>query len=146
MDRAAKPNAAGQAYWPGFAASGRVMEGLAWGAAITEFIGGALILLGFLTRVWGLALAGTMGVAIWLTQIGPNLGNPANFLMVLPDPKMSDAAWTAVWNTLLWQFGLMCTGASVALLGAGGISLDGLLFQKRKAPAAKPKAGIERPI
>ena len=41
---------------------------MAWGASISEFIGGILIALGLATRFWALTWIGTMGVAAFVAH------------------------------------------------------------------------------
>src|SRR5262245_32882222 len=60
-----------KAIWPSFLGQGDWPIWLAWAATLTELIGGGLVLLGLLTRFWAFGLACVMGVAMWLTQIGP---------------------------------------------------------------------------
>ena len=138
--------------WPGALATSEALDGLAWAAALTEFIGGWLVLLGLMTRIWAVGLAGTMVAAMWLTQIGPAMhGSDPAFLGFLPPLQISDpAVWTTAWQTLFHQFTLMCAAAALALIGAGALSLDGMLFggSRRRPPAARaPRSstGAKRP-
>ena len=90
---------------------------LAWAAAGTELLGGALILLGLVSRVWGLGLAITMGVAFYLTTLTPVLDYGA---LNLPLP---------VFNQAFTQIGLFALAVGVAMTGAGALSLDRMLFR-----------------
>ena len=90
---------------------------MAWAAAGTELVGGALILLGLFSRVWGLGLAITMAVAFYLTSLTPVLDYGA---LNLP---------MAVFNQVFTQIGLFALALGVALTGAGGLSIDRLLFR-----------------
>lgn len=123
---------------PGFLSEGQWPVRLAWLAALTELLGGAFALLGFLTRLSAAGLAGTMAVALWMTSIGPVVvyGAPS-FLGFLPAVDMNDPT---AWMTWLWQFALL--GASLSLLfgGPGALSLDRALIGRREAKNAKPTA------
>ncbi len=90
---------------------------LAWAAAGTELVGGGLILLGLFSRVWGLGLAITMGVAFYLTSLTPVLDYGA---LNVPMP---------VFNQAFTQIGLFALALGVAITGAGGLSIDRLLFR-----------------
>ncbi|MEL7471982.1 MAG: DoxX family protein [Planctomycetota bacterium] len=103
---------------------------LAWSAAITEIGAGALVLVGFFTRIAALGLAGTMGVALWLTQIGPAIQSNATQLGFLPmyTPWYDATQW--VWP--LWQLALLCAAFSLLFSGAGALSMDRLIFKPRQ--------------
>jgi len=97
---------------------------LAWAAAITAFGGGILILVGFLSRIWGLGMVISMGVAIWLVHMptsGLTLDNESlSFCLVL---------------------GLMAL--AIFLGGPGAISLDHKLFGRKINTYAKESSGDE---
>ena len=95
---------------------------LAWIAALTELVGGALILIGLFSRVWGLGLAIAMGVAFYLTTI-PALGEVSLWSM-LPEENY------LAFNTMFAQLGLFVLAFGVFLTGAGPLSLDRALFKK----------------
>jgi uncharacterized membrane protein YphA (DoxX/SURF4 family) len=103
---------------------------LAWTGAVSELLGGAFILLGLLTRFWALMLAGTMAMAIWLTEIGAPAIDGSGPLGFLPAgrPPFSEAAW----GHLLWEFSLLCVCLSLLFSGAGSLSLDRGLFRGRR--------------
>jgi uncharacterized membrane protein YphA (DoxX/SURF4 family) len=90
---------------------------MAWAAAGTEAIGGALILIGLFSRVWGLGLAITMGVAFWMTSLS-GVQEYGFFSMPI-----------AVSNQVFAQLGLFVLAAGVAMTGAGAMSLDRALFR-----------------
>ena len=104
---------------------------LAWLAALTEFIGGGMVLIGLFTRIWGLALAGVMGVAFYMTSL-PALQNAPSILEV---GHMES-------STLFLQTALFVLAMGVALTGAGPLSLDRLLFT-RSAPVESEKQTTE---
>ncbi len=95
---------------------------LAWVAALTELLGGVLILVGLFSRVWGLGLAIAMGVAFYLTTI-PTLGQVSLWSML---PQANYMAF----NTMFTQLALFVLAFGVFLTGAGPISLDRALFRK----------------
>ena len=93
----------------------------AWMAALTEFGGGILILIGLLGRLAALGLLSTMMVAIIKVHwTGPNVLDPA-------------------WMTMKggWEYpGVLALLALAILLGGPGrSSLDALIFRRRPKPA-----------
>jgi putative oxidoreductase len=86
-----------------------------------ELGGGALLVLGLFTRMFGLLLAGEMAVALWRDE------------KIFQHPVALDA------------YGIMLVlgvGAfALATFGAGSISLDRAFFGKRKAPRGPKSAG-----
>lgn len=100
---------------------------LAWAVAIIEFAGGLFILLGFLTRVWALAITGVIAGALWSTELGPAMlgGLDQTFLGFLPPlwPFNPGAAMHFLWLLLL-----TLASFSLVFLGAGAFSIDRLLF------------------
>lgn len=101
----------------------------AWIAALTELIGGGLLLVGFFSRIWGLGLAITMGMAFYLTtmQGDPAAGVPPVFSVV----PWTYAENTGAFNTMFSQLGLGVLALGILLTGPGPISLDRLFFGKR---------------
>lgn len=100
---------------------------LAWAAAITELAAGILLLVGLFSRLGGLSVAWIMGVAIWLTQIGPAIQSGNTFLGFLPQfelYKMQDA------KDLLFQLALLAMGLAIAFSGGGMLSIDRFIFGK----------------
>ena len=90
---------------------------MAWAAAGSEVVGGALILVGLFSRVWGLGLAVTMGFAFWLTSVGA-VADYGFFSLPVPE-----------FNQAFAQLGLFVLATGVMLTGAGGMSLDRALFR-----------------
>lgn len=133
----------GARLWPAELASPRWCRVLAWSAALTEFLGGALVLVGFLTRLWGLALAGVMVVAMLLSTIGPAFIGSDSFLGFLPAHRFGEpgGAWVAAWTPWLFQFVLLMSALGVFFSGAGRVSLDGLIFSRTEG-GAKPKGSV----
>ncbi len=132
----ATPDDNGKALLPGFMASGKWPIWIANAVAVTELLGGIMVLIGLLTRLWSLGIAGVMVGALWLTSIGPVVvmgqpGWPGFFKVLPPIEGFSSQAW----QTWLWQASLIAGSLSLACLGAGAMSLDRLFFGK---PGVKP--------
>lgn len=103
---------------------------LAWAAALTELIAGGLLLIGLFTRIGGLAVAGVMGMAMWLTQIGPAIQSSNAWLGFLP---MNDPWNVSTYSTFLWQLTLLAAGLALLFSGPGMLSLDRWIFGKSGA-------------
>lgn len=101
---------------------------LAWAAALTELIGGGLLLIGLFARLWGLALAGVMAVAFYLTSL--DIVTQTWIIHLLPDH-------TPQFNTVFNQLGLMVLAFGIFLTGAGALSLDRFIFG-RSGGAVEP--------
>lgn len=135
--------ATGRALWPPAMASGSWPVRWAWAAALTELVGGGLVLIGFLTRFAGLSLAGVMGVAMWLTVVGPSIGADGAFLGFLPrfptsttTPELAMAAFQT-WQMFFLQWALLMCALGILLSGAGALSLDRFVFGKSKPRPAQ---------
>ncbi|RMH25387.1 MAG: DoxX family protein [Planctomycetota bacterium] len=135
----ATPNDQGRALLPGFIAQGKTAWYLAIALLVVEALGGIMVAVGLLTRLWALALAGVMLGALWTTSIGPVVvyGQPGwpTFMPILP---ALDNFNPGAWQTWLWQFSLMCGALSLACLGAGRLSLDRWFFGKPGADQPEP--------
>ncbi|MDX2131869.1 MAG: DoxX family membrane protein [Planctomycetota bacterium] len=125
------------ALWPGFAAQGRMPVYVAWGVALTELAGGGMLLIGLLTRLAALGIAGSMLGAMWLTEIGPAIQKGQTVLGFLPDrpglytPAMSPDGYVS----LLWQAALLAMALAIVLLGPGMLALDHAM---RSSPVRPP--------
>jgi uncharacterized membrane protein YphA (DoxX/SURF4 family) len=120
-------------YFPDGLTTGQILLSLAWIAALTEFIGGVLLLIGFLTRLWGLGLAGVMIGAIWLTQIGPATVSETAFLGFLPEWQLGEPTrYVPAYEKLFLQLVTFAAAFAVLCTGAGKLSVDALLFGKKK--------------
>lgn len=125
------------ALWPKALASGSMPVYFAWAAALTELVGGAMILVGLFTRFWALGLAGTMAAAMWLTEIGPAIQGGSAVLGVLPGyPAFS----VEQWKTPMWQFALLMMSMALVCSGAGAASMDGGLSKPSSGGGEKPPA------
>ncbi len=119
------------ATWPAAWSQGLWPARLAWAVAITEFVGGAFLLIGLMTRLAALGVAGVMLGALWLASIGPIVMGPADaasFLGVFPPIDFGDPAASQAWTNLLFQFCLFMSAMALALSRPGLLSLDRLVF------------------
>lgn len=112
---------------PAFAATGSWPKVLAILLGIAEIIFGVCVVAGFLSRLSGVALAGVMLTAIWLTHIGP---------MVQQGAMLYDSIFDMRWSKLWWQLLLLASTLAVAFLGAGSVALDNTNILRRKHPQA----------
>lgn len=134
----ATPNAEGKALLPAFMGRGKMPIWIALSVSLAELIGGVLVLLGLLTRVSSLMIAGVMVGAIWLTSIGPVVmyGNPGwpSFMPILPALNYATAETAmgtfAAWQSWCFQLAMLMASLSLACLGPGSISLDRIFFKK----------------
>lgn len=124
----AEDGSAATPLWPPQLATGKMPVYFAWAAAVTELVAGIAVLFGFFTRLGALPLAGTMAVAMWLTQIGPALQTGDTTLGVLPQGMFEIGAGGYVYTQLLWQFALLLMAGAVFCTGPGFLSIDRLLF------------------
>jgi len=125
--------------WPPSLAHGAWPVYLAWTVALTELLGGVLLLAGFLTRLAAFLLAGTMLGAMWLTEVGPAVQSGTTLLGFLPDRAALDLN---AWQGLLWQFTLFAGAMALSFLGSGSLGLDRVVFPDRRPapPAPRPIA------
>ncbi|MCH8163984.1 MAG: DoxX family membrane protein [Planctomycetes bacterium] len=93
---------------------------MAWAGALTELFGGALILIGLLSRLWGLGLAVVMGCAFYLTT-WVAIGEHGWFSLPVSQ-----------FNTMFTQLGLFVLAFGVLLTGPGAVSFDRALFRRAK--------------
>ncbi|MCZ6734419.1 MAG: DoxX family protein [Planctomycetota bacterium] len=93
---------------------------MAWAGVLTELFGGALILIGLLSRLWGLGLAVVMGCAFYLTT-WVAIGEHGWFSLPVSD-----------FNAMFTQLGLFVLAFGVLLTGPGAVSFDRALFRRAK--------------
>ena len=93
---------------------------MAWAGALTELFGGALILIGLLSRLWGLGLAVVMGCAFYLTT-WVAIGEHGWFSLPVSQ-----------FNAMFTQLGLFVLAFGVLLTGPGAVSFDRALFRRAK--------------
>lgn len=122
--------------WPPMLAGGRLPIYFAWAAALSELLGGGLLVVGLLTRVAGLATAGTMAGALWLTQIGPAIQQGNTRLGFIPNLDLY-ALDASGYTGLLWPLVLLAACLALALQGGGALALDNILLRS-PAPAPRP--------
>lgn len=115
-------------HWPRYAALA---------AALTELIGGILILVGLLTRFSAFGIANVMLVAMWLTQFGPAIQSGNTQLGFLPDYPLFG---TEDWLKLLYQFSLFGVAMALVFAGPGTLSMDRLLLGGTRKAAPPPPA------
>lgn len=144
IDQASKPatDANGKQVgpiWPAAAAQGAWPKYLAWAVTGCDLVLGGFVLVGLLTRLSALALAGHMMGAVWLVVIGPAYRSGTAVLGFLPN---HDAFDVNAWMKPLWILLLLCSTLALVCVGSGGLSLDRGLTNKGggapKKPAPKP--------
>jgi len=96
-------------------------EILAWVVLVTELVGGILIVLGLLTRIWAIGMAIEMIVVLVMVE-------GKGFPFLTPEGRV----WAGELEWLL-LFGAL----ALLFLGPGKASLDALLRIERDAPAAR---------
>lgn len=99
---------------------------LGYAAAYSELVGGALLVVGLLTRVDALLLACNMFVAAFVVQLPDALRDP--------DAAGKNKAFAAIRGIEL-PLALFAAMIALLVLGGGLVSLDALIFRKRKAAA-----------
>lgn len=103
---------------------------MAWIAATTELVGGALILLGLFSRIWGLGLSITMGYAIYFTTL-PAFSAAIDTTGIGKYCRAMTALDTSDAQRGFWQLALLAMALAVFFSGAGCFSVDRLLFRRR---------------
>jgi uncharacterized membrane protein YphA (DoxX/SURF4 family) len=120
--------------WPPAFAQGHWPKYWAYACTVTELVGGALLLIGALTRLSAFALACVMLTALWLTQIGPAVQSGDTWLGFLPNRDLFSMGW----EHFQIQFILLAMALCLLFTGCGKLGLDCALFGGRP-PAARPK-------
>lgn len=95
----------------------------AWLAAITELVGGGLLLVGFFSRIWAVGLSTAMGFAFALTSL-PILKTVGPFDLDV-----------ATFTKAAAQLALFTLSIGIVLTGPGGISIDHAVFSGEARPA-----------
>ncbi|MBX3385333.1 MAG: DoxX family protein [Phycisphaeraceae bacterium] len=113
------------ALWPRFIGSARWSAFWGWSVGFAEVAFGGMVLVGLLTRLGGVGLAGVMLGALWLDQIGPAVQMGGARLGFLPTHDMFDVRG---WMPLLWQVSLLASSLALVLLGSGRLALERWLF------------------
>lgn len=99
---------------------------LAWTTALLEVIGGSLLVLGLVTRVWGVLCATLFASLIWI------LGVPYTA------PNYLFGADVAAFESVAAGLGMLVLSLGLALTGGGFLSLDRAIFRPRPTPAQTP--------
>lgn len=89
---------------------------LAWLAALFELVGGGLLVIGLLSRIWALGLVVVMGVAFTLTSLDPIM-TVGPFGLDRPDYLKAVA-----------QLSLAALALGLTLTGPGAIAIDHAIF------------------
>lgn len=102
---------------------------MAWAAALTEVIGGALLVVGLLSRVWGAGLSISMVYALYLKTILPLMGMAGAggglWIMQFGNLGFGDQIGT------MFRLACLALALVVFLGGPGSMSLDRMIFRKR---------------
>jgi len=110
-----------------------------WVAGGVEVLGGALLLIGLFSRVWGLGLSFTMVLAMYLTTcqtVQSALPDTGGWGKVCPTVQSLDHA--AV-QTGFFQYALLAMSLFILFGGPGAISIDRLLFGGGKDSPSRPE-------
>ena len=114
---------------------------LAIAAAYTELVGGAMLLIGLLTRFWALGLSIVMVVAFYMTSVQPlaAVHGFRDYFNLAENPMG--------FSTMFIQLAFFVLAFGLMLTGAGPLSLDRLLFggPRVSVPPAPPPPP-ERPM
>lgn len=89
---------------------------LAWIAALVELVGGGLLVIGLLSRVWALGLLVAMGVAFALTSLDPVLAS-GPFGLDIP-----------TYTKAVAQLALGALALGVLVSGPGAVAIDHSIF------------------
>lgn len=107
----------------------------AWAVALTELVGGFLVLTGLFTRLASFCIAGVMLGAIWLTEIGPAMQSGNALFFVLPANRET---FGGDWNTLIIQCSMLAMALNLLFAGAGGLSMDRAISGRPVVSKPKP--------
>jgi uncharacterized membrane protein YphA (DoxX/SURF4 family) len=108
---------------------------LGWVAGLTELFGGALLVVGLFSRVWGLGLAIAMGVAFYLTSVDPLMSGQVF--------QLASGEGIPAFNRMFCQLGLLLASLCILLVGPGPISLDHRIFRKSGRSTIEYDTGSE---
>ncbi|NOG53414.1 MAG: DoxX family membrane protein [Planctomycetes bacterium] len=96
---------------------------LAWLAMITELVGGALILIGMMTRFWSIGLAITMGMAFYLTMWETVCAKIEGLAYTEWYGALSTLGHPTL-NTAFLQVSLCAIAVALLFMGPGSFSVD----------------------
>lgn len=97
----------------------------AWAVAGVQLVGGACILLGLFSRVWGLLL-GVIIAGLFVTTSLPVIKSSGPFALAVHAQ-----------NLVLAQLGLFVLALGTFLVGPGALSLDRAIFRSRRRSASR---------
>jgi uncharacterized membrane protein YphA (DoxX/SURF4 family) len=123
-DDAGRPRAS---TWPSALAGGNAPVVLAWTGALVAIVGGSMMLVGLLTRLWAAVLMLSMIVVLWLAQLGPAIQTGQTTMGIFPDRPLFNPA---EWHGVIWPFSLFMAAMTLVLAGPGAYSLDRAIFGK----------------
>ena len=101
---------------------------LSWIAAITQIVGGALLLPGLLCRFWGFGLCVVVGATFTLVSCP----------LVSTSPTAFTKLASADFNQVAVQIGFFMLSLGILVCGGGRISLDRLIFGGTSRPVKYP--------
>lgn len=112
--------------WPGHP----YPKPMAWAAALTEVVGGTLLIVGLLSRVWGAGLSISMVYALYLKTILPLIamagaGGGGPWIMQFGNLGFGDQIGT------MFRLACLALALVVFLGGPGSLSMDRMIFRKR---------------
>ena len=113
-------------------ASPEASTGIAWAVALVELIGGALLIIGLLTRLWGTLAIIVLGGLFWYQSVQSGGMFDVNPLHWAADPQS--------FALLYAQLGGMVLGLTLLRFGGGKLSMDQFLFGR---PAIDPKSDAD---
>lgn len=122
--------------WPRPLTQGKWPVWAAYACTFTELVGGALLLIGGLTRLAAFGIAFTMMTAMWLTVIGPAIASGKTHLGFLPG---AEPLLGGNFMMVQFQFVLCLMAWAVVFTGSGALALDNILFAGRGKKPSKPK-------
>jgi uncharacterized membrane protein YphA (DoxX/SURF4 family) len=102
---------------------GKYSRLIAPAVALTEMIGGGLLLIGLFSRLWAFALVVAMSAAIYFVTL-PFIAAIGNPLSLALEDNMDH------FNRMARHMGFLVLALLVMLAGPGPVSLDRLLFRR----------------
>ena len=110
---------------------GEYAEPLAWAAAVASLVGGALLFVGLLSRLWAFAMAVMLGASFWFASV-------VAAGMFSSDPFM----WTSSQQTFHEMFATLAffvLAVGILMTGPGVLSIDGVI---RSRPRVEPSTSL----
>jgi len=104
-------------------------EPVAWGAAVAQLLGGVLILVGLLTRLWAFLMVIMLGASFWFTSIQGTAmfdQNPFDW-----------AADGSSFQEMFFTLAMFVLALGVLMTGSGVLALDNLLWPGKAAAQFK---------